>query len=208
MPLTFARLLSYPANAPYWTPEMKYTPVCLLDHLQLAPLKHLRSCKERRYSSRVLSFEKNCERLHVQATSPPSLTLTYLMHFTHVKVWKKKLLSGACSMPWKEKAIKRRGLGEWEPRLSFFSAFTFVFGFPTTKNLCRTGWRRSLLAEVSHSKRKLIGKRDTSADLRRVLSYSRDHLFGWNLLVFKAGFVESVNVDYLQAVSYFSSESP
>lgn len=63
MPLTFARLLSYPANAPYWTPEIKYTPVCLLDHLQLAPLKHLRSCKERRYSSRVLLREKLRYRL-------------------------------------------------------------------------------------------------------------------------------------------------
>ena len=110
-------------------------------------------------------------------------------------------------MPWKEKAIKRRGQGEREPELSFFLALTFVFAFPTTKNLYRTGGRSSLSAEVSHSKRKLIGKRDTSDGLRRVLSCSRDHLFGRNLLVFQTGFVESSNVDNLRAVSYFSFES-
>ena len=139
MPLTFARLLSYPVNAPYWTPVIKYTPVRLLDHLQLAPLKHLGSCKERRYSLRVLSFKKNCERLHVQATSPPSLTLTYLMHFTHVKVWKKTAFGGLFHALKRIGNKKARPGREGEPGLSFFSALTFVFAFPMTKNLYRTG---------------------------------------------------------------------
>ena len=120
MPLTFARLLDYPANAPYWTPEIKYTPVRLLDHLQLAPLKHLGSFKERRYSLRVLSFEKNCERLHVQATSRPSLTLTYLMHFTHVKVWKKTAFGGLFH------ALKRKGNKKARPGRVRARAFFFL----------------------------------------------------------------------------------
>ena len=46
MPLTFTRLLDFPANAPSWTPKIKYTPVRLLDHLQLAPLKHVGSINQ------------------------------------------------------------------------------------------------------------------------------------------------------------------
>ena len=90
----------------------------------------------------------------------PSLSHAYTPNALHTREGiEKRCFGGACSMPWKEKAIKRRGLGEGEPGLSFFWALTFVFAFPTTKNLYRTGWRSSMLAEVFHSKRKLIGKR-------------------------------------------------
>ena len=71
-----------------------------------------------------------------------------------------------------------------------------------------TVWTSSLLAEVSHGKREIKGKSETSAGLQVFFRVAADHICLWNLLVFKTGFCLMWNALFLLRLQRLEISEP